>query len=63
MSTAAYFESKDKTVKVENLNLDSRTSKEREMIMHKLKVELEKIGTIPDEDSSFFTALANDRQV
>lgn len=63
MSTAAYFEGKDKTVRVENLNLDSRSSKEREMIMHKLKVELEKIGTIPDEDSSFFSALANDRQV
>ena len=55
MATKAFFERKDKTVLVENLNFDSMSSKEREEVMYRMNRELEDISKTPDADESFFT--------
>jgi hypothetical protein len=44
MCTTAYIQNKDKTVREENLNLDSMNSKERDEVMFKMKRELEKFS-------------------
>ncbi len=59
MCTTAYIQNKDKTVREENLNLDSMNSKERDEVMFKMKRELEKFSQLPDDDDSFFTAIKN----
>lgn len=57
LSTNAFFENKDKTVRHENLNFDSMNSKEKEEKVYKMKIELEKMSTLPDEDQSLFTSV------
>lgn len=59
MCTTAYIQNKDKTVREENLNLDGMNSKEREEVMFKMKRELEKFSSLPDDDESFFTTIKN----
>jgi len=58
LSTNAFFENKDKTVREENLDLDSMNGKEKEEVMYKMKIELEKMSTLPDDDQSFFSAVS-----
>lgn len=60
MATKAFFERKDKTVLLENLNFDSMTSREREEVMYRMNRELEEISKTPDADESFFTQLTQD---
>ena len=54
LATNAFFHNKDKTVREENLDLDSLTSDEREKVMYSLKRELEDMALVPDQDNSFF---------
>ena len=63
MATTAYFEQKDKTVREENLNMDSLSSKEREQLMLRMNRQLEEISMTPDHDESFFTAITHDTQL
>ena len=44
MATKAFFERKEKSLKDENLNLDSMSSKEREEVMYRMNRELEDIS-------------------
>lgn len=57
MHTKNLYQSKDKTVRMENLNLDSMNSEERKEQMFKMKLELEKLSTLPDEDESLFSQI------
>ena len=60
MATKAFFERKEKSVREENLNFDSMSSKEREEVMYRMNRELEEISQTPDADESFFSQLTND---
>ena len=60
MATKAFFECKDKTVREENLNLDSISSQEREEIMFRMSRELEEISVTPDAKESFFSQMRED---
>jgi hypothetical protein len=57
MSTTAYIQNKDKTVREENFNLDGMNSKERDEAMFKMKLELERLSELPDDNDSFFTVI------
>jgi hypothetical protein len=57
MCTSAFIQNKDKTVREENLNLDSMNSKEKEEAVYKMKMELERLSGLPDEDSQFFSVM------
>lgn len=59
MCTSAFFHNKDKTVRVENLNLDAMNSKEKEEVMYRMKNELEKLSELPSDNESFFTSVQN----
>lgn len=55
MCTSAFIQNKDKTVTTKNLNLDGMNSKEREEVMYKMKLELDNLAQMADDDDSFFT--------
>mmetsp|Transcript_34947 Transcript_34947/g.53649 ORF Transcript_34947/g.53649 Transcript_34947/m.53649 type:complete len:493 (+) Transcript_34947:413-1891(+) len=55
LCTNAFFHNKDKTVREENLDLDSLTSQEREKVIYKLKKELEDMSAVADHQDSFFS--------
>jgi hypothetical protein len=57
MCTNAFIQNKDKTVREENLNLDAMNGKEREEAIFKMKLELERLSGLPDDDDSFFTTI------
>jgi hypothetical protein len=57
MCTNAFIQNKDKTVRTENLNLDSMNSKEKEEVMFRMKHELERISQLADDQESFFSNL------
>lgn len=57
MSSKAFVENMDKTVRQENMNFDAMQSKERKEAMYKLQLQLEKLSAVPDEDSGFFSDL------
>jgi hypothetical protein len=57
MCSSAFIQNKDKTVREENLNLDSMNSKEREEAVYKMQMELERLSDLPDESSAFFSAI------
>lgn len=42
---------------MENLDLDNMNSEERKEQMFKMKLELEKLSTLPDEDESLFSQI------
>ena len=63
MATKAFFERQDKTVREENLNLDSMSSREREEVVYRMKRELEELSLTPDANESFFSQMANDTQL
>ena len=55
LSTAAFFHNKEKTVRAENLNLDSMNTEERELVMYNMKRELEVMSELPDQNDNFFS--------
>lgn len=55
--TSAFIQNKDKTVREENLNFDGMNSKQREEAMFKMKLELEKLSELPDDNDSFFSEI------
>jgi len=57
MCTNAFIQNKDKTVREENLNLDAMNGKEREEAIFKMKLELERLSGLPDDDDSFFMTI------
>ena len=59
LTTKAHFENKDKTVRIENLNLDTMQSKEREEVVFRMKRELEQVGTLADSKDEYFIDLTN----
>ncbi len=59
MCTNAFIQNKDKTVRAENLNLDTMNSSEKEEVMYKMKMELERMSELPDDNDSFFTSVKN----
>jgi len=59
MKTKAHFDNQDKTVRIENLNIDAMNSKEREEIIFKMKKELETVGSLADTKEEFFVSLTN----
>ena len=63
LTTKAHFDNKDKTVRVENLNLDTMQSKEREEVVYKMKRELEEVGTLADSKDEYFIDLSNPNPV
>ena len=58
MCTNAFIQNKDKTVREENFNLDGMNGKEREEAMFKMKLELERLSELPDDDDSFFKSIS-----
>lgn len=59
MCTNAFFHNKDKTVRMENLNLDAMNSTEREEVKFMLKRQLEELSELPDENDSFLSSMQN----
>jgi hypothetical protein len=57
LCTNAFFHNKEKTVRQENLNLDSMNSTEKEEVIYKLKRELEELSELPNHNDSFFSAI------
>jgi hypothetical protein len=57
LTSTALIQNKDKTVRQDNLNLDGMNSKEREEAMYKMKLQLEKLAELPDENESFFKSI------
>jgi len=55
LGTMAFFHNKEKTVRQENLNLDSMSSQERDRVIYDMKMELQKFSEQPNLDSSFFS--------
>jgi len=46
MCTNAFFHNKDKTIRIENLNYDAMTTKEREKLIYNMKIELEEMSEL-----------------
>ena len=42
----AFFHNKDKTIRIENLNYDAMTTKEREKLIYNMKIELEEMSEL-----------------
>jgi len=59
LSTAAFFHNKEKTVRTENLNLDSMNTEEKELVMYNMKRELEIMSELPDQNDNFFGKVKN----
>lgn len=55
LCTNAFFHNKEKTVREENLNLDSMNTKEKELVMYNMKRELEELSELPNHKSSLFS--------
>lgn len=58
LCTSAFFHNKDKTVREENLDLDSLNSEEKEEVMFKMKRQLEELGELPLDKEGFFTSVS-----
>lgn len=54
-----YFLNMDKTMRKEDLNLDSINTKEREELLFSLKQRLDTLGEIPLHNDSFFSKIKN----
>jgi len=57
LCTNAFFHNKEKTVRQENLNLDSLNTDEKELVMYNMKRELEEMSELPSQNSSFFSEI------
>lgn len=55
LCTNAFFHNKEKTVREENLDLDSMNTKEKELVMYNMKRELEELSELPNHKSSLFS--------
>lgn len=55
LCTNAFFHNKEKTVRSENLDLDSMNTKEKELVMYNMKRELEELSELPNHNSSLFS--------
>jgi len=55
LCTNAFFQNKEKTVRSENLDLDSMNTKEKELVMYNMKRELEELSELPNHNKSFFS--------
>ena len=55
LCTNAYFFNKEKTVRSENLDLDSLNSEEKDKIMYSIKRELDDLSALPNQDESLFS--------
>lgn len=55
LCTSAFFHNKEKTVRQENLDLDSMNTEERELVMYNMKRELEELSELPNHNDSLFT--------
>ena len=51
----AFFHNKEKTVREDNLNLDSMSSTERDRVLYNIKMELKKFSDQPNLDSKYFS--------
>lgn len=58
LCTNAFFNNKEKSVSSDYLNLDSMNSNEKEVVMYKMKRELEKMSELASEQSKLFTAFS-----
>ena len=50
-------------MRIENLNLDTMQSKEREEVVFRMKRELEQVGTLADSKDEYFIDLTNPNPV
>lgn len=57
LCTNAFFHNKEKTVRNENLNLDSMNTEEKELVMYNMKRELEELSELPNHKASMFTSI------
>lgn len=57
LCTSAFFHNKEKTIRMEHLNLDSMNSKEKEEIVFKMKKQLESMAEMPLHNESFFSSI------
>jgi hypothetical protein len=55
LCTNAFFHNKEKTVRSENLDLDSMNTKEKELVMYNMKRELEELSELPNHNNSLFS--------
>lgn len=55
LCTNAFYHNKEKTVRQENLDLDSMNSEERELMIYQMKRELEEMSELPIQNESFFS--------
>ena len=56
LCTNAFFHNKEKTVRQENLDLDSLNTEEKELVMYNMKRELEEMSELPTQNDSFFSS-------
>lgn len=59
MCTTAFFHNKEKTIRVETLNLDAMNSKEKEEIIYKMQTKLESLSKLAINNESFFSKISN----
>ena len=55
LCTNAFFHNKEKTVRAENLNLDSMNAEEREVLNYKMRRELEEMSELATQNESLFS--------
>ena len=55
LCTSAFFHNKEKTVRSENLNLDSMNSEEKEVVMYNMKRELEEMSELASQKNQYFS--------
>lgn len=56
LCTNAFFHNKEKTVRQENLDLDSMHTDEKELVMYNMKRELEEMSELPTQNESFLSS-------
>lgn len=59
LCTNAFFHNKEKTVRQENLDLDSMNTEEKERVVYNMKRELEEMSELPTQNDSFFSQANN----
>lgn len=60
MAVSEFYSRTEKTVREENLNFDSMSSREREEMMYRMNTELELISQTPDANENFFTQIGRE---
>ena len=57
LCTNAFFHNKEKSVSYDKINIDAMNSEEKEVVMYKMKRELEEMTELASENSKFFTSV------